>query len=89
MILLRVVCGLGETIEIFSPISWFSRVDFPAFGRPRMETVPHFCVVCISFIENRSSGYLKWSEMPDRCGIKDRRGFGCYLRMLALCRILS
>src|SRR5579872_54090 len=37
---LRVVWGLGEMIASFSPTRAFSRVDFPAFGRPRMQTKP-------------------------------------------------
>src|SRR5664280_1843529 len=37
---LRVVCGLRVTIASFSPTSAFSRVDFPALGRPMMETNP-------------------------------------------------
>lgn len=36
----RVVCGLGETIASFSPTRAFSKVDLPAFGRPRMQTKP-------------------------------------------------
>jgi hypothetical protein len=35
-----VVCGLSETMETFSPRSWFSSVDFPELGRPMMETKP-------------------------------------------------
>ena len=38
----RVVCGLSETIAIFSLSSAFSSVDFPTFGRPMMATVPVF-----------------------------------------------
>src|SRR5271157_6037857 len=36
----RVVWGLSATIAIFEPTSAFSSVDFPALGRPRMETKP-------------------------------------------------
>src|SRR5271169_1057128 len=36
----RVVCGLRVTIASFSPTRAFSRVDFPAFGRPIIETNP-------------------------------------------------
>jgi len=36
----RVVCGLSETIDTFSPSSWLSSVDFPELGRPMMETKP-------------------------------------------------
>src|SRR5271157_2702688 len=37
---LRVVCGLRVTMASFSPTSAFSSVDFPALGRPMMETNP-------------------------------------------------
>src|SRR5271166_5545368 len=37
---LRVVCGLRVTMASFSPTSALSRVDFPALGRPMMETNP-------------------------------------------------
>src|SRR3974390_3521966 len=37
---LRVVWGLGVTIASFSPTNAFSKVDFPALGRPMMETKP-------------------------------------------------
>ena len=33
---LRVVCGLGDTMVIFSPTRRFVRVDLPTFGRPAM-----------------------------------------------------
>src|ERR1039458_6033074 len=36
----RVVWGLSATMATFWPISAFSSVDFPALGRPRMETNP-------------------------------------------------
>src|SRR5579864_6277874 len=36
----RVVCGLSATMAIFAPTRAFSSVDFPALGRPRMETKP-------------------------------------------------
>src|SRR5215468_10401931 len=36
----RVVCGLSATIATFCPTRALSRVDFPAFGRPRIETKP-------------------------------------------------
>ena len=36
----RVVCGLSATIATFWPTRAFSNVDFPAFGRPMMETNP-------------------------------------------------
>jgi len=34
----RVVCGLSETMAIFSPTTRLRSVDFPALGRPTMET---------------------------------------------------
>src|ERR1017187_8554874 len=37
---LRVVCGLRVTMASFSPTSALSKVDFPALGRPMMETNP-------------------------------------------------
>src|SRR5271169_6460649 len=37
---LRVVWGLRVTMASFSPTSAFSSVDFPALGRPMMETKP-------------------------------------------------
>jgi hypothetical protein len=37
-----VVCGLSETIAIFSPISRLSSVDLPALGRPTIDTKPDF-----------------------------------------------
>src|SRR5882762_9432204 len=37
---LRVVCGLEVTIAIFCPTNRFTRVDFPAFGRPTTATNP-------------------------------------------------
>src|ERR1700730_13860592 len=36
----RVVCGLEVTMAIFWPTRRFTRVDFPAFGRPTMATNP-------------------------------------------------
>src|SRR5881394_814562 len=36
----RVVCGLSVTMLIFSPISAFSSVDLPTFGRPMIATKP-------------------------------------------------
>src|SRR5271157_1037846 len=36
----RVVWGLRVTMASFSPTSAFSSVDFPALGRPMMETKP-------------------------------------------------
>src|SRR5262249_41565380 len=36
----RVVCGLAEMMATFSPTNAFSKVDLPAFGRPRMLTDP-------------------------------------------------
>src|SRR6266849_1850007 len=39
---LRVVCGLGETIETFWPRMALSSVDLPALGRPTSVTTPIF-----------------------------------------------
>src|SRR5438105_15658024 len=39
----RVVCGRGATIASLVPNSAFSSVDFPALGRPRIETKPDLC----------------------------------------------
>jgi hypothetical protein len=36
----RVVWGLGETIETFWPRRRFISVDFPTFGRPTIATKP-------------------------------------------------
>src|SRR6185437_514897 len=41
----RVVCGLAVTIATFSPTSALINVDFPALGRPIMETNPDFKLV--------------------------------------------
>src|SRR5580700_9034791 len=37
---LRVVCGLGVTIETLRPTSVLTSVDLPALGRPTMATNP-------------------------------------------------
>lgn len=37
---LRVVCGLSDTIEIFSPQIALTRLDLPTFGRPTSVTKP-------------------------------------------------
>src|SRR5689334_456348 len=39
-IAVRVVCGRGATMASLVPSSAFSSVDFPALGRPRIETNP-------------------------------------------------
>jgi len=39
-ILFRVVCGFGLTMASFCPTKALSNVDFPTFGRPRMQTNP-------------------------------------------------
>ena len=39
-ILLRVVCGLLDTMATFSPTKRFMMLDLPTFGRPRMATKP-------------------------------------------------
>src|SRR5580658_10329789 len=36
----RVVCGLSLTMATFMPTMRFSSVDFPALGRPKIETNP-------------------------------------------------
>src|ERR1700694_779278 len=36
----RVVCGFSDTMASLPPTMAFKNVDFPAFGRPRMETKP-------------------------------------------------
>ncbi len=36
----RVVCGLGETIAIFSPTYALTSVDLPTFGLPTIATKP-------------------------------------------------
>ncbi len=40
MMRVRVVCGLGETMAIFSPISRLSSVLLPTFGRPMSAANP-------------------------------------------------
>ena len=40
----RVVCGLSETIATFVPVSAFTSVDLPTFGRPATATKPDFMV---------------------------------------------
>ena len=40
VILVRVVCGLFETIAIFSPSMALRRVDFPTFGLPSIAIKP-------------------------------------------------
>jgi hypothetical protein len=37
---LRVVCGLLETMAIFSPKIALSKVDFPTLGRPTIDINP-------------------------------------------------
>src|SRR5258705_11356851 len=39
----RVVCGFDVTMAIFCPTSRFTKVDFPAFGRPTIATNPDLC----------------------------------------------
>src|SRR5208283_4791609 len=39
----RVVCGFSETMASLLPVRAFSNVDFPALGRPMMETNPERC----------------------------------------------
>src|SRR4030042_5147601 len=49
VILLQVVCGLGETMAIFSPTRRFRRVDLPTLGRPMMGTTPERNSLCWLF----------------------------------------
>ena len=42
LIAFLVVCGIDETMLIFSPLAVFKKVDFPAEGLPIMETTPDF-----------------------------------------------
>src|ERR1700687_1162563 len=44
-IAVRVVCGRGATMASLVPSSAFSSVDFPALGRPRIETNPARCFI--------------------------------------------
>lgn len=45
---LRVVCGLGVTMESFVPRMALSNVDFPTLGLPMMATKPAF--VCVFWL---------------------------------------
>ena len=36
------MCGLSETIATFAPVSAFTSVDLPTFGRPATATNPDF-----------------------------------------------
>ena len=40
-----VVCGLLDTMEIFSPIILLRRVDFPAFARPQIAINPDLNII--------------------------------------------
>ncbi len=40
-----VVCGLLETMAIFSPTSAFVSVDFPTFGRPAIVIMADFVFI--------------------------------------------
>ena len=48
LILWRVVWGLSETIDIFSPTSALRSVDFPEFGRPIKAAEPDFTFASLS-----------------------------------------
>ena len=50
--------AIGETIARSEPVSAFSRVDFPTFGRPMMATLMRFADSC-------SSAASCWRSMPD------------------------
>lgn len=45
LILLRVVCGFGETMASLVPMSALNNVDLPTLGRPSMLTEPVLEVV--------------------------------------------
>src|SRR5579871_4100228 len=57
---LRVVCGLGEMMASFSPTSALSSVDFPAFGRPRMQTKPERKGMGERFISTLTGAAAGW-----------------------------
>ena len=40
LIAFLVVCGIDDTMLIFSPLAVFKKVDLPADGRPMMDTIP-------------------------------------------------
>jgi hypothetical protein len=51
-----VVCGKGETMEIFSPLKVLRKVDFPTEGRPIIVTIPDFffaSLIVTSIVKNR------------------------------------
>ena len=48
LIAFRVVCGIDETIETFSPEAVFKNVDFPAEGRPIIVTTPLFILCALA-----------------------------------------
>lgn len=73
----RVVCGLLETMAIFSLSSVFSSVDFPTFGHPMIATVPDFIVpttlmyghlisLVILYAERKNDKPFRLSEQNER-----------------------
>src|SRR2546425_11236553 len=56
---LRVVCGRGETIATLRPTSWFTSVDLPTFGRPRIATKPE---------RNSMAGIILLRQEQERIG---------------------
>src|SRR5688572_3779797 len=59
----RVVCGLSATIATFCPTSAFSRVDFPAFGRPTMETNPDLNELLMRNFRGLAQPYLLHAQI--------------------------
>ena len=66
-ICVRVVWGLSATMETFWPTRAFSSVDFPALGRPRIETKPDLCGIgvmrllsdrCLPLLDSRGSVWI-------------------------------
>src|SRR3990167_5150807 len=69
---LRVVWGLGETMEIFWPSRLLSRVDLPTLGGPMRATMPDFtcsgelfmgAVALVSILREKAS--LLHTSIPD------------------------
>src|SRR5947209_20381396 len=56
---LVVVCGRGETIATLRPTSWFTSVDLPTFGRPRIATKPE---------RNSMAGIILLRQEQERIG---------------------
>src|SRR5215470_9238879 len=64
----RVVCGLEVTMATFCPTSRFTRVDFPAFGRPTIATnparYPFLCPSPLISVVSGSSGTYRRPGFP-------------------------